>query len=94
MLARVAFQQLLFVILAYVSRCAANEARAAHCGVANGVIGGWLHKLNHHVDDVARRAELAVRAALGDFRKQVFVHVAHNVFVVQVELINFVDDFN
>jgi hypothetical protein len=35
-----------------------------------------LDQLDHHLDDVPRRAELAVNAGLGDLRQQVLVQVA------------------
>ena len=54
---------------------------------ADYVVHLGLHELYHHFDDVARRAELAVRAALGDLAEQVFVDIAHDVLVVEVKAI-------
>ena len=74
-------------MLADILRRGADKARAAHRRVADHVIHLGLHQLHHHFDDVARRAELAVGAALGNLAEQVFVNVAHDVLVVQVEAV-------
>ena len=59
---------------------------------ADEIVQLGLHQLHHHFDDVARRAELAVCAALGDLAEQVFIDVAHDVLVVEVQAVQGVHD--
>ena len=56
-----------------------EEAGGAAGGVADGVVGAGLRQGDHHADDVARSAELAVDAGGGDFGEEVFVDVAADV---------------
>ena len=59
-----------------------QKAGAAAGGVANGVAGLRGHHVHHQLNDVARRAELAVLPGGGDFAEHVFVEVALGVSVV------------
>ena len=57
--------ELSFVVVLDVLGRHADEARAAHCWVAYGVFGRGLHELDHHIDDMSRRAELTILPAGG-----------------------------
>ena len=72
-------RQLLRVVRGDVPRRAREEASRTHRGVEDAVVERGLHQLNHHSDDVAWRAELAVLAGRLDAVEQVLVHVAHHV---------------
>ena len=86
------FHQIHGIMLADILRCGANKARAAHGRVADYVVHLRLHQLHHHFNDVARRAELAVGAALRNLAEQIFVNIAHDVLVVEVEAVQCVHD--
>ena len=62
-----------------------QEAGAPHGRVKNLVFESRLHELHHHVDNVARGSELAVFAGSGNLAEQVFIDIAHEVFVVHVQ---------
>ena len=56
-----------------------QKARGAARGIADHVLGGGLHELYHHADDMARGAELTVHARLRDLAEQIFVGIAADV---------------
>ena len=56
-----------------------QKARRAAGRIADALAGLGVDHVNNHVDDVARGAELAVRAGHGDFAEQVLVHIAFEI---------------
>ena len=88
----VSAHELSLVVVRNVLGCHADEACAAHCRVADGVLGSRLHQVNHHLDDVARRAELTVLSAGGELGEKVLVDVTHDVIVGEVNLLELVYD--
>ena len=52
----------------------------------------WRGQLDHQLDDVARRAELAVLPGGGDLAEHVLVDVALGVAVLHLQAVDHVDD--
>ena len=62
-----------------------DEASGTHSGVTNLILEGRLHQLDHHTDDVARSAELAIGTGGSHLAQNVLIYVAHRVPVVHVQ---------
>jgi hypothetical protein len=78
-----------------VGECGDEEAGGAARGVADPLVGLRIHERGDEVDDVARGAELAVRAGGGELRKEILIHVPLEIVAVvggQVQLVNALDD--
>ena len=72
-----------------------QKARRAARGIANALAGLRIHQFNDEVNDVARGAELAVRAGRGKFGKEIFIHIALEIVAVvrgQVHFLNALND--
>ena len=80
------------MVLAQIFAGRDQEAAGAAAGIADHVLGLRRGQLDHQLDDVARRAELAVLAGGGDLAEHVLVDVALGVAVLHVELVEHVDD--
>ena len=80
-LARHAVAQDLGVLVAQVFAGCHQKAAGATGGVTNGVFGGGGGQRHHELDQVARRAELAVLPGAGNFAQHVLVHIALGVAV-------------
>ena len=61
-----------------------QKARRTAGGVADDLVGGGVHQLHHHTDDVTGGAELTVQTRLGDLGEQILVHVAANIAVLDL----------
>jgi hypothetical protein len=75
------------VVVAQVFPGGHEEAAGARGGVADDVLRGRGHQVDHQRDDVARRAELAVLPGAGDLAEHVFEHVALGVPVVHRDVV-------
>ena len=71
----------LLAVFAQIFASGHKEASRAAGRVANHIVSAGLHQVNHHADNVARRAELAVDTCRCQLGKQVFVDIAANVSV-------------
>ena len=69
-----------------------EKTGATHGWVADIILWGRLHHLHDHTDDMARRAELSVRAGSSHLAKDVLIYVTHGITVVHVKGINAVND--
>src|SRR5713226_5079986 len=63
-----------------------EEAARSSGGVADALAGAGVAHLDHHADDVARRAELAVLAGGVELAEEVLVEVALHVLVLRRDL--------
>ena len=79
--------QLALIMLGDILGSGGDKAGRTHSGVADGILQSGLHQFHHHLDDMARGAELAIGAGLGDLRKQVLIYIAHDVLVVQIQAV-------
>ena len=69
-----------------------QKARRAAGRVADDIVRLRRRQLHHQLDDVARRAELAVLTGAGDLAEHVLVHVALGVAVLHRHVIEQIDD--
>ena len=69
-----------------------QKAAGAACGIADDVLRRRRGQLDHQLDDVARRAELAVLAGAGNLAEHILVEVALGVPVLQRNVRQHVDD--
>ena len=83
--------QLALIMLGDILGSGGDKAGRTHSGVADGILQSGLHQFHHHLDDMARGAELAIGAGLGDLRKQVLIYIAHDVLVVQIQAVQSVN---
>ena len=74
-----------------ILHCLHQEARTTHRRVADIVGWCWLHHIDNHTDDVARRAELSVSARSSHLTKDILIDIAHRITVVHVEGIDPID---
>ena len=81
----------LAVFFQVLARCDEEAGRAAG-GVADDLVRLGVHQLDHHFDNMARRAELTVQAGLRDFGQQIFVGVAAHIHRLRLihQAVNFV----
>ena len=81
------FHEISAVILRNVSRRRTDKSRRAHRRIAYHIVKVRLHQFDHHLNDMSWRAELTVGTALRNLRKQILIHVAHDVLVVEVKAV-------
>ena len=80
-------------MLADIGCAGQQKTSRTHSRVENGILEGRLHQLHHHVDDMARRAELTVFPGGCDFTQQILVNIAHDVLVVHVHGVDAIHNF-
>jgi hypothetical protein len=81
------------VVLAQIFAGGDQEAAGATRRIADHVLRLGRDQLDHHRDDVARRAELGVLAGGRDLCQHVLVDVALGIAIAHVELVELLDDF-
>ena len=87
-----AVDQSVRVVLAHVLARGHEEACGTAGGIADHVLCGRHHHVDHQGDDVPRCAELAVGAGGGELRQQVLVQITVGVPVIQRDRVEHVHD--
>ena len=87
-------KQLLLAVLLNILSTLDNKTRRAHSRVADSILNSGLHKLDHHLDNMARGTELSIITTRSHLAQDILIYIAHSVTVVHIQSINALDNLN
>ena len=90
----IGIKQFLLAVLLNILSTLDNKARRAHSRVADSILNSGLHKLDHHLDNMARSAELTIVATRSHLAQDILIDIAHSVTVVHIQSIDALDNLN